>query len=235
MKNIKMIEKEIRKICKDCCIVNYSINEDGSIDVNGDVDLRRLNFSTVPLLFRRVSGNFDCSYNELISLDGVPREVGGNFVCRGNMLTSLVGCPINVGGNFDCCYNQMTSLEHCPYTVGGNFKCNSNKLTSLEHCPKGVSGYFDCYDNHLTTLEHCPIEVCGDFDCSSNLLTSLEYCPFKVGDSFIIENPNDCNQRFANDISVYQIINCPTLIGGDMKTKYDFAEIRMATILNILK
>ena len=38
-------------------------------------------------------GNFSCSYNNLTSLQGVPKIVNGNFWCDNNNLTSLEGAP----------------------------------------------------------------------------------------------------------------------------------------------
>ncbi len=65
-------------------IKNYSINEDGIVDVDGDVDLSDKNLTSIPVQFGRVSGWFDCSHNQLTSLKGAPREVEGWFYCRIN-------------------------------------------------------------------------------------------------------------------------------------------------------
>ena len=118
-------------------------------------------------------GDFDCSYNQLTSLEFCPKEVGGYFNCAGNQLTSLEFCPKEVDGYFYCSFNQLTSLEFCPKEVGGDFYCSYNKLTSLEFCPKEVGGDFYCFNNKLTSLEFCPKEVGGGFNCSYNQLTSL--------------------------------------------------------------
>ena len=40
-----------------------------------------------------VKGDFNCSGNQLTSLEGAPKEVGGSFYCSNNQLTSLVGLP----------------------------------------------------------------------------------------------------------------------------------------------
>ena len=40
-----------------------------------------------------VGEDFNCSYNQLTSLEGAPKEVGGGFNCYYNELTSLVGLP----------------------------------------------------------------------------------------------------------------------------------------------
>jgi hypothetical protein len=76
-------EQEIHDICKRYLISNYTINPDGSIDVDGDVSIANGRLTKLPLKFNKVSGDFYCSYNELTSLEGCPKEVGYYFYCGG--------------------------------------------------------------------------------------------------------------------------------------------------------
>ena len=139
--------------------------------------------------FGKLTGIFDCSKLDLISLKGAPQEVGLNFYCNNNRLTSLKGAPQIVKKNFYCSYNQLTSLEGAPQTVGGGFKCNTNKLTSLEGAPQIVNEYFFCSENQLTSLKGAPRKVGGDFWCNYNRLTSLEGAPQIIyGDFYCSKN-----------------------------------------------
>jgi hypothetical protein len=223
------LETDIKKICKKYSIFNYTINSDGSIDVDGDVDLS-VSQSKLPLKFRNVSGDFSCSGNELTTLEGCPQTVGGGFYCHSNKLTTLEGCPQSVGDNFDCSDNKLTTLVGCPQTVGGyfdcsdnelttlegcaqsvgdNFVCSYNKLTTLEGCAQSVGGYFNCSDNKLTTLVGCPQTV-GDFNCQSNLLTTLEGCPQIVGGDF------DCrDNELVNFIGFPEDFEGDVYLGGN--------------------
>ena len=138
----------------------WKLNDEGVVDV--DVAFRCFNKGISDfkgIVFGKVTGDFNCSYNSLTSLEGCPKEVTGHFDCSDNNLTSLKGSPKEVGGNFYCHYNNLTSLEDCPKEVGGNFYCHYNNLTSLEFGPKEINGHFYCYDNSLTSLEGCPKEV----------------------------------------------------------------------------
>ena len=90
-----MSEQEIIDICKKYHITNYTINPDGSIDVDGAVDLLHLNLTKIPIKFNNVYGNFDCSYNLLTSLENSPKWIRDSFFCIENSLTSLEGCPIS--------------------------------------------------------------------------------------------------------------------------------------------
>jgi len=155
-------------------IENYTFNDDLSIDVNGYVNLYKMELTKMPVKFRNVSGDFDCSYNNLTSLVGGPETVGGNFYCEDNKLTSLLGSPEKVEGNFNCNYNKLTSLLGSPETVGGNFYCYDNNLTSLEGSTKMIGRDFNCSNNKLTSLEGGPETVEGLFNCCGNKITSLE-------------------------------------------------------------
>ena len=135
------------KLLKSCINGTYTINDDGSIDVNGNVNLSRKKLTKIPFNFSKVSGSFWCNKNQLTSLKGAPNNVGGIFSCNNNQLTSLEGAPNNVGGIFSCNNNQLTSLDGAPNTVGGGFDCTNNQLTTLDGAPNTVGGGFDCYSN----------------------------------------------------------------------------------------
>jgi hypothetical protein len=161
MKNLisKKEKDRIDLICKKYSINNYSINLDGSIDVDGDVILNAKNLFNLPIKFNKVSGNFICTYNHLSTLEGAPVTVGGGFDCFGNFLTSLKGSPTTVGTYYSCSKNYLTSLEGAPVTVPTYFDCFINKLTSLEGAPSSVGGGFDCDKNKLTTTYSGDIDI----------------------------------------------------------------------------
>jgi hypothetical protein len=153
----------IKSICERYDIVNYTINEDGSIDVDGEVYLSGRGLTKLPLKFRRVTGGFFICYNKLTSLEGSPKEVGGSFDCQNNQLTSLKGCPKSVGGSFECYKNQLTSLEGSPKSVGGSFYCSWNKLTNLVGGPEVVLGPYYAYDNQINSFEGFPDDYEGGY------------------------------------------------------------------------
>lgn len=152
----------IDKFCRDYSIRNYTINKDGTVDVDGYVDISDIKgLGKIPIKFRNVSGYFNCSNSDLVSLEGCPVSVGGEFICSNNKLTSLKGCPSSVG------------------SVGGGFFCDGNKLVTLEGCPSYVGGGFNCSCNELVSLEGCPDLI--NFDCSNNKLRSFRYHPNVIG------------------------------------------------------
>jgi hypothetical protein len=187
---VKLFEdfSEIDSICKMYGIRNYAINTDGTVDVDGDVDLRNRSLKELPLKFGRITVSFDCSGNQLTTLEGAPKEVGGGFDCSNNKLTTLEGAPKEVGGGFYCSNNKLTTLEGAPKEVGGGFYCHNNQLTTLEGAPREVGGGFDCGRNQLTTLEGSPKKVGGCFICSYNQLTTLEGSSKEVRGNFGCSN-----------------------------------------------
>lgn len=104
----------------------YFINEDLTINVNGDVFIQGTELKTFPVKFIDVIGNFMCDDNYLISLEGCPVYVGGAFDCSDNKLESLEGGPQKVRGSFLCNGNNLKNLKGSPAFVGGSFHCQQN-------------------------------------------------------------------------------------------------------------
>jgi hypothetical protein len=172
--------KHIDSLCEKYGITNYTINNNGLVDVDGNVDLSNRRLNKLPVNFGTVTGDFRCNSatnglwnNQLTTLEGSPREVGGTFDCSGNQLTSLEGSPSKVGGYFYCYNNQLTTLEGSPSKVGGDFYCSSNLLTSLEGSPREVGGDFYCRFNKLRTLKGISEIIDGDLSIGGNPIDNI--------------------------------------------------------------
>jgi hypothetical protein len=100
--------------------------ENGLWNSHDDVGLYNLYLTRLPLKFGTVNGDFDCSCNQLTSLEGAPNRVSGNFWCNTNKLPSLKGAPDIIGGYFNCRSNRLTDLEGAPELVNGDFYCEDN-------------------------------------------------------------------------------------------------------------
>jgi hypothetical protein len=82
------------------------------VNVTGTVNISQLGLETLPVKFGTVGSNFDCSENEL---------------------TTLEGAPSSVDDDFDCTYNKLTSLQGIHKIIkiiNGEFFCNDNPITS---------------------------------------------------------------------------------------------------------
>ncbi len=146
-------EQEIHDICKEYNIKNYTINLDGSIDVNGNVRLSCQALSSIPLKFNKVSGYFYINDNFLTNLNNCPKEVGGEFDCSGNYITSLVGGPEFVGEEYNCSFNSLTTLEGSPMDIHEYFNCRNNKLTTLKGGPLRISSEFVLRRNPIKIVD----------------------------------------------------------------------------------
>jgi hypothetical protein len=125
-------KNKIDKLCRKYGITNYSINQDGSIDIDDSVNIPRRGLRSIPLKFNKVSGDFICSYNRLTSLSGCPNIVGGAFYCQGNELKSLEFSPTKIDGDFSCYENKLSSLEFSPTEVNGEIRFVYNNNFTLD-------------------------------------------------------------------------------------------------------
>jgi len=167
MKRIRLYEsfrteQEIKKLCSEYGIKNYQIRDDGSIDVNGSVNLSWLGNKQLPLFFNEVKRYFDCDGNNLTTLEGCPKEVGTCFSCSNNKLISLEYSPKIVGGDFNCWGNiYLTSLDGLENTyIDGElsvFDCS--RLYSLKGFPKKV-GSFNCWSTPIYPIYDKFIQEC---------------------------------------------------------------------------
>ena len=154
MKYLKLFESysDIDSICSEYGINDYTINPDGSIDVDGSVILSSELLTIIPIKFGTITRDFDCDRNQLTSLEGSPKKVGGYFDCHNNQLTSLVGCPEVIGGDFDCSRNELKSLVGCPEIIGDNFYCRENQITDFKGVPEFFEGLFYCEENPIEEI-----------------------------------------------------------------------------------
>lgn len=196
------LKREFEGFLNKCVDGKWSVNEKGEISIEGNLNcqsylksIKKLNTGYLPSLdIIYISGDFNCSDNNLISLKNSPRIIGGSFKCFSNNITSLEFSPKEVGLNFDCMYNQIRSLEGCPESIDGNFIADFNNLENLIGGPKYVGGDYRVSTNNLNSLEGCAIEVGESFICENNVLCSLIGGPKKVGRNYI------CSQNSLNNL-----------------------------------
>ena len=101
VKVLKRILNENEVIVVDCIDgYNYEDYIGKTVKVTGDVILRGLGLTKIPINFTEVGGVFYCYDNQLTSLEGAPEKVGGDFNCEDNPLKSTKGKPAFIGGEF---------------------------------------------------------------------------------------------------------------------------------------
>lgn len=80
----------------------YTWNEDGSVDVEGNVyvNYTKYRFNKLPVKFRKVSGYFSVYNLGLTTFENFPTEILGYCSCRQNYFETLDYMPKIIGGNF---------------------------------------------------------------------------------------------------------------------------------------
>ena len=178
---------QIDFICRTYNIRDYNINDDLTIDVNGDVDISGESLTEIPLTFNEVKGYFNCSRNKLTSLKGSPRKVLQFFECNNNpLLTSLEYSPLKVSRYYDCESTGIKSLDNITQDVDSVF-CGYNDLKSLEGLSESLN-ILHCDFSNLTTLKGCPKKV-KEFYFRNNYITDLKYFPEKFSEIWFEGNP----------------------------------------------
>lgn len=179
--------KEIKAWLNNMHIKNYTINSDLTIDVNETVFLKECNLTHFPVNFNKINGHFNCSHNQLISLEGAPKIVK-SFSCENNQLTNLVGGPEIVDFGYECSNNQLTSLKGCAQKLL-YLNCSKNQLTHLEFAPQYV-GLLTCKENKITSFKGLEkTKISDGVIANNNQITNLEGLPFNIKALNIVNNP----------------------------------------------
>jgi len=111
-------------------IENYTINDDLTVDVNGDVKLSNKYLDKIPVQFGIVKGHFFISNNEIEDLYGSPIECE-IFNCDNNELINLEGSPKKCT-SFNCANNDIVSLKGHPIECE-KFYCLGNPHLTEEY------------------------------------------------------------------------------------------------------
>jgi len=110
----------------------YKVNEDGSVSIEGDVELLsqrlRSKINRLAFNFNRIDGRFVCVNHGITTLEGGPKYVAKDFSCAHNKIKSLEGSPEYVGEDFNCYGTQITSLEGAPKVIKGEFYGSSPNM-----------------------------------------------------------------------------------------------------------
>ena len=223
MKHIKLFENfdtnSIDEICKKFKIENYTINDEGSIDVEGRVFLYGRNLKEIPLKFNKINGDFDISHNTLSNLYNSPKYITGNFNCSNNsILTSLEGAPISCN-LFACTNTILQSLEGMG-TDYNNINLCANNIKNLKGIQSHIKGFlYLSYNKNLKLLEYfptvdgvielqdCPIDVLYKILNSTNSFYDVlnEFNNFNIMSNLEDYQPTIYMKRFGRFLDLYDL------------------------------
>ena len=116
-------------------VKKYTINEDLSVDVDGDVSLSYKNLTEPPVKFGIVKGNFSCANNQLTSTNFLPKEVYGNLNCYRNNFKNLDNFPKVITNWMSIRENpnleNIIGLWNCDFR-GNEIRCNEKWKEEIE-------------------------------------------------------------------------------------------------------
>jgi hypothetical protein len=133
IKKYKIFEstKSIDDICREYGIQNYTINPDGSVDVDGDVNLTFKGLEKIPIKFGNVKGEFSCYHNKLTSLEGCPKSVD-ILRAYNNKLKSFIGTP-KVVNTLQVNDNEILSLKGLEYSSITYLQYSNNPIHHITY------------------------------------------------------------------------------------------------------
>ena len=161
-------------------IISLRIDANGEITIEGVKETLqtedRVVYYTLTSQTITIRGDvtrFDCSDNQLTSLDVSKNTSLTDLDCFNNQLTSLDLSQNTALTKLDCSWNQLTSLDLSQNTPLAELNCFNNQLTSLDVSKNTALESLDCSSNQLTSLDLSKNTALESLECSINQLTSL--------------------------------------------------------------
>ena len=183
--------------------------------IEGEVDISGLYLTEIPDFLADVecAGEFNCSNNNLTSLNGMPK---------------FKWVPYHIRNMSIYCYENknLASLKGVPTEIRGSLLCNACGITELKDGPTRVGGHFDCSNNMLKTLKGGPSDVRLNYICSYNQLKTLEGAPKQIGDDI----NNDCG-FYCEFSGLKSLLGAPSVVYGD----FNCSQNRIASLEGIPK
>lgn len=95
---------------KDMNVTDYYINDNLTINVDGNVNISNKGLLYIPVQFKEVYGTFNCSNNNLTNLKGTPSDYCYLLNANNNKITTLEYAPLVIG-SLSILNNKLTSLK----------------------------------------------------------------------------------------------------------------------------
>ena len=166
--------RDIEETCEELGIDNYTIKNDMSINVYGEVYISKLDLIEIPLNFNIVEGDFNCYKNRIKSLQGAPKIVKGDFDAGYNKLTSLEFMPIEISSDAFFDNNDLKTLKGMTeQSNNALINLQNNKLESLMYMKKGFKE-IALHNNKLNSLKYLP-DDCKELTAANNNIRDLNY------------------------------------------------------------
>lgn len=142
--SISPSHREVEKfLSKGSGYPRFTINSDGSVDVEGHYNFDYNNLTKLPIKFGVVNGTLRLGRNHLTTLEGCPHLVTEEFSIVRNPIKSLAFSPKIVQGSFFAAETLITDLQGGPEFVGELSIEDNDHLTSLVGLPKEIEKHIN--------------------------------------------------------------------------------------------
>jgi hypothetical protein len=118
---------------KTIMVDNYIIHDDFSVSVYQNLNISNMKLKEIPIKFRYVLGDFNCSFNFLTTLKGCPKKIDGNFNCTRNELTSIDYPPKVIEKDAYFLINNINSFDFPFNNVGGLIYMDGDIFINKNH------------------------------------------------------------------------------------------------------
>ena len=212
-------------------VSSYTINSDGSVDVNGDLDLAGCRYNKLPVKFNKVTGDIHITKSSLKTLEGLPKVIEGDFELYGVDLDNLANGPSLVKGSLNLEQAKIGSWTGSSIReVGGNLNLSSCKSSELKGMPDKVGGDFIVTSGTLATLTGMPAVVGGSVELSDcRNLTSLSGIANTIGKDLWLSRCGNLKSiaslgnvgrhiRLEGCKSLKSVVGLPQTVAGDLNT-----------------
>lgn len=232
--NYSDLQKKIDKWLIDQEISNYTINDDNTVSVDGDLELIGLRYKQLPVTFKEVTGDIKITGGMLANLQGLPKEINGHLSIASADNITLIGAPRRVGG-LDIHGTILTTFTSSPIReITGDVTLTAMNLTNLMGLPAEISGSLTInsnYEGRLKSLDGCPQTVGKHFKLmriEGGGLINAKSLPTHIGGSVIIDgditlkSPNFSafgKGGLAINVPCTGTIKLPNVINGNFKYK----------------
>ncbi len=141
----------------DLHIKKYKIRGDLSVDVFEDVDFYQNSFTSLPIKFNQIDGNFICDQLRLNTFENFPKYIKGNCSIKNNPIYEWINCPEQIGGNFFIQGSLLKDLKCFKTHINGLFHLNSHIVYFPENMTNDIifviNKSFDLLKIHHPNIE----------------------------------------------------------------------------------
>jgi hypothetical protein len=194
------LSTEVIAFINKCTKSKWSVNpKTKMIDVKGEVLINQNSPLLKDIKFGDVKGDFRIGSIGIDNLKFAPESVGKNFQCSYNNLKSLEGFPKKLKNDYSVYLyeNRIESLEGIPLDYKGSIWVGRNNLKNLIGCPKELH-LLDISDNPLESLEGLPDKI------HQLMLEDFRIMDWSISKCIEIATSNDGLDSKGNDLMYYK-------------------------------